>query len=108
MSDDCGGCCGPQAHALIDHGIQMLASCHCREIERVNVLDLIVDEFLMIRISGEGIEQECESRGSGVAMRWSEDLQKFSLGSAMFELTHLPATTTVGPSPRSHFQASSV
>lgn len=80
LSDDRGSCCGPQAHALVDHSIQVLASCHCREIERVNVLDLIVDEFLMIRISGEGVEQECESWGSRVAMRGLEDLNKFSLG----------------------------
>lgn len=102
LSDDCGGCCGPQAHALIDHSIQMLASCHCREIERVNVLDLIMDEFLMIRISGECVEQEGESWGSGVTMRWSEGLQKFSLRSRILE-SALPSCNnhsgTVSPQP---------
>lgn len=85
MSDDRGGSCGPKAHTLIDNSVQMIASCHRREVEWVNVLDLIVDELLMIRIPGEGVEQECESWGSGVAMRWSGNLQDFSLGSSILE-----------------------
>ena len=88
MTDDGGGSCGPQAHALVDHGIEMLARCHCREVEWVNVFDLVVNEFLVFRVPGEGVEQECESWGCGIAMRRSEYLQKSSSGSPILEHLH--------------------